>query len=129
MHGESEFAGMDWNPEKVRAWITMNVNSPDRLVLCAYDEDELVGMHISGISKFYFGNSTLSQDYLWYVREDYRGTRTGIKLLKMYMNWAKSRGVNRIQAGVSTGITMNRTGDLLVRLGFQQIGGLYKVDI
>jgi len=128
MHSESEFAEMDWDPEKVRGWLHGNVKNPDRLVLCAYDESKLVGMYVAGISQFYFGRSTLSQDFLWYVDKDYRGTRAGIKLLKMYIAWAKSRKVNRIQAGVSTGITMDRTGDLLVKMGFEKIGGLYKVD-
>jgi|OM-RGC.v1.024548353 Acetyltransferase (GNAT) family. len=128
MHEESEFAGLDWDPEKVRSWIHRNIHDTNRFVLCAYDDNKLCGIFIAGISTFYFGNSTISSDYIWYVDKDYRGTRVGIRLLKRYVEWAKSREVDRIQVGVSSGMTVDRTGELLVRMGFEKIGGIYKVD-
>jgi len=127
MHEESEFSSLDWNPEKVRDWIYRNIHDANRLVLCAYDADKLCGVFIAGISDFYFGDSTVSSDYIWYVDKNYRGTRVGIRLLKLYVEWAKSQEVDRIQVGVSSGMTVDRTGELLIRMGFEKIGGIYKV--
>jgi len=128
MHAESEFSSLDWDADKVWAWLDKNVNSPSRFVYCAYDEDCLAGVFIGSISEFYFGNDKLASDLLWYVGEDYRGTRVGVRLLKEFYNWATEQNVQRIQVGVSSGLTMARTGALLERMGFTQIGGLYKVD-
>jgi hypothetical protein len=52
----------------------------------------------------------------------------GIRLLKEFQKWATEQNVNRIQVGISSGMSMDRTGALLERMGFSQIGGLYKVD-
>lgn len=128
MHAESEFQTLHWNEEKVLKWLDMNFKSPNRFVYCAYDNDTLSGVFIGSISEFYFGNDRLASDLLWYVGEAYRGTRVGIRLLKEFQKWATEQNVNRIQVGISSGMSMDRTGALLERMGFSQIGGLYKVD-
>lgn len=127
MHVESEFKDLHWNEEKVLKWLDMNVKSPNRFVLCAYDESTLAGVFIGSISEFYFGNDRLASDLLWYVGVDYRGGRVGIRLLKEFEKWAREQNVDRIQVGVSSGMSIERTGALLERMGFNQIGGLYKV--
>ena len=128
MHEESEFSEMHWNPGKVEKWLHYNVTQDNRFVMCAYDEGRLAGVLIGSLSNFYFGDSTLASDLLWYVGKDYRGTRTGIKLLKLFRAWAEEKQADRIQVGISSGLSMDRTGALLKRMGFNQIGGLYKVD-
>jgi RimJ/RimL family protein N-acetyltransferase len=128
MHSESEFQSLHWNEEKVLNWLRKNVESPNRFVYCAYDENTIAGVFIGSISEFYFGNDRLASDLLWYVGEEYRGTRIGIRLLKEFQKWATEQNVDRIQVGISSGMSMERTGALLERMGFSQIGGLYKVD-
>lgn len=128
MHSESEFHSLHWNEEKVLKWLDTNIKSPNRFVYCAYDNDALAGVFVGSISEFYFGNDRLASDLLWYVGEDYRGTRVGVRLLKEFYKWATEQNVNRIQVGISSGLAMARTGALLERMGFTQIGGLYKVD-
>lgn len=128
MHSESEFQSLHWNEGKVLNWLRKNVESPNRFVYCAYDENTLAGVFIGSISEFYFGNDRLASDLLWYVGKEYRGTRIGIRLLKEFQKWATEQNVDRIQVGISSGMSMERTGALLERMGFIQIGGLYKVD-
>lgn len=128
MHEESEFRDIDWCPVKVESWINRNVNDPERFVMCAYDEDKLAGVFVGSLSRFYFGNDVLASDLLWYVGKEYRGTRTGLRLLKMFRSWATDLGADKIQVGISSGLSMDRTGALLERMGFSQIGGLYRAD-
>jgi GNAT superfamily N-acetyltransferase len=94
--------------------------------MCAYDGDVLAGVFVGGLSEFYFGNDVLAYDLLWYVGKEYRGSRTGLRLLKMFESWATDLGADRIQVGISSGLSMDRTGALLERMGFSQIGGLYR---
>ena len=128
MHLESEFSELDWNENKVLNWLHTNTESSQRFVYCAYDDGVLVGVFIGSISRFYFGDDQLASDLLWYVDKDYRGTRVGVRLLKEFKKWATEKNVNRIQVGISSGLSMDRTGALLEKMGFTQIGGLYKVD-
>lgn len=128
MHEESEFRDIDWDMYKVIAWLHNNVESPKRFVMCAYDGDKLAGVFIGGVSKFYFGNDLLASDLLWYVGKEYRGSRTGLRLLKMFQSWASDLGANKVQVGISSGLSMDRTGALLERIGFSHIGGLYRTD-
>ena len=128
MHAESEFSELDWNEDKVLKWLSANTENPQRLVYCAYDDGVLVGVFIGSISRFYFGDDQLASDLLWYVDKDYRGTRVGVRLLKEFKKWATEKNVKRIQVGISSGLSMDRTGALLEKMGFTQIGGLYKVD-
>lgn len=128
MHEESEFRDIHWNPEKVNTWLHNNVKNPKRFVMCAYDGDKLAGIFIGGLSEFYFGNDLLASDLLWYVGKEYRGSRTGLRLLKMFQSWASDLGANKVQVGISSGLSMDRTGALLERMGFSQIGGLYRTD-
>ena len=126
MHEESEFRDLHWNHEKITNWFYNNVRNPKSFVMCAYDGDVLAGVFVGGLSEFYFGNDVQAYDLLWYVGKEYRGSRTGLRLLKMFESWATDLGADRIQVGISSGLSMDRTGALLERMGFSQIGGLYR---
>tara|TARA_R110002126_G_scaffold177173_1_gene326038 strand:+ start:2193 stop:2648 length:456 start_codon:yes stop_codon:yes gene_type:complete len=126
MHEESDYRTLDWDREKVIYWLTKNVQDPRRFVMCAYDNDVLAGVFVGSISPTYFGNDLMASDLLWYVGKMYRGSRTGIRLLKMYRSWATDLGASKIKVGISSGMMMDRTGALLERMGFDHIGGLYR---
>lgn len=129
MYKEGAFKDLDWDFDKVHRLTERYINNPStHFALCAYDEDKLVGMIMGYLTPYYFGNDILACDHLWYVDPSYRGSRTGLRLLKEFRSWALDHGAKEVCIGISTGTDVDRTGALLERIGFAHVGGTYKAD-
>ena len=127
MYKEGAFKELDWDFEKVHRLTKRYIEKPNtHFALCAYDDENLVGMIMGYLTPYYFGNDILATDHLWYVDPEYRGTRVGLKLLKDFRSWAIKSGAKEVCIGISTGTDVDRTGALLERLGFNHVGGTYK---
>jgi len=54
-----------------------------------------------------------------------RMSGVGLRLLMAFRQWAKNRGAFELNAGVSSGVEMDRMGRFFKRLGFRLTGGNY----
>jgi len=127
MHNESAFRHLDYDREKCFAMGVKYLMNPDwYFSYCAYEGDELVGMFMGYLNRYYFGNDLLANDILWYVKKERRGSMVGIRLLNAFRNWAKERGASEVCIGVSTALDVDRTHGLLSRMGFDHVGGTFK---
>ena len=127
MHGESAFSERVFSSEKLGSLLHHYVNTPEHCFgAVAYIGPDMVGMFAGYTTDYFFGPELVACDLFWYVSPAHRGSRAGLKLLRSFESWAKSRGVSEISAGVSTAVAFERTGALLQRLGYTQVGGNYK---
>lgn len=127
MHAEGAFGELDYCRDKCRRFGQRYINSPQtHFALCAYQDDELVGMIMGSITPYYFGNDTIASDQLWYVKQGRRGSMLGVKLLKAFRSWARENNASEVCVGVSTAVDLDRTHKLLSRLGFTHVGGTFK---
>jgi len=127
MYKEGAFKELNWDFDKVHRLTEHYIKNPKtHFALCAYDGDKLVGMIMGYLTPYYFGNDMLACDHLWYVDPKYRGSRTGLRLLKEFRSWSLDLGAKEVCIGVSTGTDVDRTGALLERIGFVHVGGTYK---
>jgi len=127
MHAEGAFGELDYCRDKCRQFCQRYINNPDtHFALCAYQNDELVGMIMGNIMAYYFGNDTIASDHLWYVKQDSRGTILGVRLLNAFRSWARENNASEVCIGVSTAVDLDRTHKLLGRLGFSHVGGTFK---
>jgi len=130
MHQESAFCDLDYDRDKCFSLgVTYVLNPEVNFGYCAYEGDDLVGMFMGYVSRYYFGNDLLANDILWYVRKDKRGSMIGIRLLNAFRDWAKERGAREVCIGVSTALDLDRTHKLLSRMGLVHVGGTFKEAI
>ena len=83
-------------------------------------------MFLGGLSEFPFCEGLLSADLILYVHSAYRGTSAGPRLVKEYIAWARSRGVDSIGIANSTEIDTERVALFYERMGFEKIGYVFK---
>jgi GNAT superfamily N-acetyltransferase len=127
MHGESRYAKLDFDSEKLRGLGETMLGDPDSwLALVAERDSEIIGFCIGYVAPHFFGNDLTSGDLAIYVVPEHRGGTIGARLVKLYTSWCEARGVKEPLLGVSAGITPERTGRLYERLGYTDQYIIYK---
>jgi GNAT superfamily N-acetyltransferase len=127
MQEESDYVTVPFDIEQAaHSIIRMVVDNPSGFGMLAYDGDKAVGMIAGSVSPYFFSKGKLASDFVWYVLPEARGSRTSVKLLKMFTDWAVAQGATELYMGVTTNVGAVRTGELLERLGFQHVGGNYR---
>jgi GNAT superfamily N-acetyltransferase len=130
MHGESRYAKLDFDPEKLRGLGETILGDPDSwLALVAERDSEIIGFCIGYVAPHFFGNDLTSGDLAIYVVPEHRGGMIGAMLVKLYTGWCEARGVKEPLLGISAGITPERTGQLYERLGYTERYIIYKKTI
>lgn len=127
MHGESRYAKLDFDSEKLRLLGETMLGNPDSwLALVAERDGDIIGFCCGYVAPHFFGNDLTSGDLAIYVSPDHRGGMIGARLVKAYDAWCSKKGVKQPLLGVSAGITPDRTGQLYERLGYTEKYTVYK---
>ena len=127
LHGESEFAFLPFEPDKVRRFLDHISASPEHY--CVYvveHERRLVGLLVGQVMEYFFCRERLCDDVLLFVERDQRGSLAALALVRAYLEWSRSIGAREARMAISTGIDVDRTGAFLERQGFRRVGGVYK---
>jgi GNAT superfamily N-acetyltransferase len=127
MQEESDYVAVQFDIEQsARSIVSMVIDNPNGFGMLAYDGDKPVGMIAGSVSPYFFSKGKLASDFVWYVLPEARGSRTSVKLLKMFTDYATGVGATELYMGVTTNVGAARTGALLERMGFQHVGGNYR---
>jgi len=131
MQQEGDYNKVPFDIERAaQSTVSFIINNKNGFGVLAYtDEGEPIGMIAGSITPYFFGKGTVASDFVWYVLPEHRGSRTAVKMLKMFVDWAREQGALELYMGVSTNVAPERTGDVLKRYGFEHVGGNYKVRL
>ena len=131
MQQEGDYAAVPFDIEQAaKSILAMVINNPNGFGLLAYtDQGVAAGMIAGSISPYFFSQGALASDFVWYVKPEYRGSRTAIKLLKAFRSWAEENSASELYMGVTTNVSAGRTGDMLQRMGFEHVGGNYRARL
>jgi hypothetical protein len=131
MHAESAFRHFDIDIPKCAMLIHTCLTNPDThfIRVAVGPTNEIVGMLLGYISEYYFGRDLIASDYLWYVTPEYRGSRAAVLLLRDFQKWAEERNASEVHMGLSTGVHAEKVGALLENLGYDLVGGNYKLRV
>lgn len=125
MHGESPaYRNYRFEPGKIANLVKLCVESPDWLLLIAYNLGTPVGFVAAGAVEMIFGSEKTVDDLAVYVVPEKRGSMLGPRLVKALVDWAKTTGAREVRLGVTTEIDNSRVTTLLERMGFSQTGTL-----
>jgi GNAT superfamily N-acetyltransferase len=96
-------------------------------VFIATHDNSLVGLIMCTMMPYNrsLHDKVVAGEPLWWVHPDHRGGTLGLRLLKQYETWATDSGYHLVQ----TGALDDRTGKLLERLGYTEIGRTYMKEL
>lgn len=127
MHQESVYRHFNYDPNKCGRLIYNFMTNPDtRFAYVGTSNDALNSVFLGSIDEHYFGTDLIASDTLWYVSPQSRGSRVGLQLLRAFEKWAKNANAAEIYVGVSSGLSADKTGTMLQKLGYDVVGGNYK---
>lgn len=127
MHAESAYSFLPFEREKVRRTVVSFLeDTANQCGLVADNAGCLVGMLGGHTGDYFFCDTLVAYDAVFYVEPDYRGSTVAPRLIRAFREWAISRGAAEVCLGISTNVNAARTGKFYERLGFQQVGSIYK---
>jgi GNAT superfamily N-acetyltransferase len=121
-YAESAMGSMEFDEAKARALCEAILKTG--LGIVAEDNGQLVGMMGAAITTHCFSDTLMAQDYLIYIKPQYRGSGVSKRLITIYIFWAENQGIKRenIFLGVNSGIHSEKTEKIYNSLGFKRFG-------
>lgn len=123
MHAESpRFRVRRFSVNKMAALFTGLIDRDDGLVLVAEQGGELIGVFAGYTMEDWFGPDKVAGDFGLFVTPARRGGLDAARMIRRYVQWARSRGVAHPEIGISTGVHVDKTIRLYEAQGFVVIG-------
>ncbi|EKT4105731.1 GNAT family N-acetyltransferase [Stenotrophomonas maltophilia] len=121
MHAESSYSRFPFAPGKLAALFRALIDGAGCLFV-AEDNGQAIGVAAGYCEEFWFADARVAGEYGIFVLPGHRGSRAGVELLRHYVAWCKAAGADLIQAGITTGVTLERTVKVYRSIGFEPTG-------
>lgn len=90
---------------------------------------EIDGAMAGFVAECWYADVKIAGELGIYVRPSANGGIAAMRLIKQFIAWATERGAAEITLGITTGINIAETGRIYERLGFEHVGGNYKMRV
>jgi len=131
-HGATRFKHYDYNPQRVAATLTALLEDT-RGVYCFLVAEETGGQPIGGLvgtlEQHFFSEQLVASVIHYDVLAEKRMGGAGLRLLTAFRKWAENRGAHELNAGVNSGVDMDKMDRFLRKLGFRLTGGNYSLTL
>lgn len=118
MIAESEFNYADLNENKIfELFKNKNVK-----YFLATKEKKIIGFIGFIAHEYFYSNRKRVSDLGFYVKKQFRGTKTALLLLKKAEEWIKSIGIEDIHLGQTTANEIEKTQKFYNKLGYKTVG-------
>lgn len=127
-HIESRFARLQYDGERVAQRFIHMIEHPLTTIFFVAAHDSggaLHGLMIGSIDEYFFCRERVASSVFLLVHPQHRGGLAAIKMVMAFRAWAQSRAAAEVYIGVASGVSMQRTGRFLSKLGLQLSGGNY----
>jgi GNAT superfamily N-acetyltransferase len=127
MHAEGEYRFLPFEEARCVAILKRCLAQPDSWCgLVAEADGEVVGMLIGFRSPYLFCSETSASDVVLYVEPAHRGSFSAVRLIRRFVEWARQKGAREVCLSTSLNVDSQRTSAFICRLGFTQVGGVFK---
>lgn len=127
MHAECWMRWMPFAPERVSVVLNELVNHG---FLWVHEHGGQIDGGMAGyVAECWYAQIKVAGEFGLYVRPDLAGGIVAMRLVKQFVQWAREQGAHEITLGITTGVNVHETGRLYERLGFECVGGNYKMRI
>ena len=129
MHAEApSYAHTEYNEGKVSGVLCPAITAGGVFVHINAAQ-EIDGGFAGVIVERWFSTDRIGTDIALFVRPDRRGGLVAVHLIDAFIEWCERQGIaaRDVVIGVSTGVDADATGRLYERVGFERIGGIYRL--
>ena len=127
MHTECWQRWMPYSEERLVVTLHSLVESG---FLWVHEQDgEIDGAMAGFVAECWYASVKVAGEMGLYVRPGLSGGIIAMRLVKRFIQWATEQGAAEITLGVSTGVNIHETGLIYERLGFEHVGGNYKMRV
>lgn len=127
-HEESEYRVMTFDENKCRSLCEMIIATPSFIGIVAEKDGQIVGCLVAIVSLAYFSDEKTGGDFLVYVMPEHRGSSAFYRLCQEYVFQARVKGARLIFLRNTTGIMPEKVGEIYERMGFEKVGGIYRME-
>ncbi len=126
---EYHYGDIAYDPQVVEDLLIGNLNNSMFFCNIIEEDGEMVGVMSGEVARFKFSKQVYATDNITYIFKEHRSLTAITALVKSYVAWAKERKVKQIRWGQSTGYKMDKFAILAKRLGFEQIGAQFSMEL
>ena len=124
-HGESRWGVYPLDSKKLVRYVKLFLGGGDRVIFVSERDGVLAGCIFGELTDTFWSNDLAVYERMWYVSPRYRGTLSGVRLLKCLDRWSRDRGAREFFIGHSSGMNRERSDVLLRKLGYESVATLY----
>jgi L-amino acid N-acyltransferase YncA len=124
MHAESRYSFMTYDGEKVA--FTLKTLIGTGFVRVHEHNGEIDGGMVGYMGEPWFSNERVASELALFIVPGKRGGMAAWYLLSEFVAWCDQQGAREITLAITTGVKVEETGKLYQRLGFEQVGGVFK---
>lgn len=122
MHAESSYVDMSYCKVKVKHFLRAMIDQ-GQFVVIAESRGRMVGLMVGSVTRSWFGDDLIANDFALYVVPDQRGKAAAVRLVQRFFGWALENGAKQVRPGVSTGD--QKCEAMYERLGFERVGATF----
>ncbi len=124
MHLESGYSELDFSVAKIVGMARRMVGATSE---CLFVSDN--GFFAGGMAEYWFGGDRKTFDYALYIEPESRGSSQSVRLVRAYIEWARSVGAKRCHIANTTEVNIERVEKFFLALGFKRIGGNFVMTL
>lgn len=121
------YSRLTFAPHKLEHLFGALIDSPDGFVMVSDVEGQLVGIMAAMVTEHWMAQERMASDFGLFIEPDYRGGTSAARLVRSYVEWARTRGAAEITLGISTDVHADQTSRFYQTLGLRQFGFLFEV--
>ncbi|MEW5943061.1 MAG: GNAT family N-acetyltransferase [Pseudomonadota bacterium] len=132
IHAQTRFKQFPFRPERVAENLEAVIRDMrgSYCFLVAEDRDgRAVGGLVGSIERHLYADQPVATVVAYTVLPEKRSTGAGLRLMVAFRQWAENRGAFELNAGVSSGVELQRMDKFFRRLGFRFTGGNYSLRL
>jgi hypothetical protein len=103
-HSESAYSEIPLVDLKLENFLRQQIESDRSIVIFLVRDEKPVGIMICVISWYFFSNEKIAEDHVLFVEKESRGSPAVLRMIKKYIEWAKSNEVREISIATSARI-------------------------
>jgi RimJ/RimL family protein N-acetyltransferase len=128
MHAESpRYRDKSFDPAMLAEFLRILITGEDFCVFIAERGGDPAGMIGGSVALFFFSSKDrYASDMGFYVKPEFRGGSTVLKLVEAYEEWAVNKGVLPEDITLGVSCENKKLGELLGKIGYTQSGELYR---
>jgi hypothetical protein len=118
--------------DKQRMWnlFDRTVRFPEQAcMIYAKEGDEIVGGILGHMNQQYFSGDLVASDLGMFLKPEYRGSTTFVRLFKAFEQWAIDNKATSIIVGHTTGVNTDKSKGIFTRLGYNLMGYVFHKEV